>query len=167
MFNLNFLPFVDGLSWFHFTFCASELRLKKLFEERESLRDQVRRLLLNRFERFYFVRTVLMSVWTGEVAEVSAGSEDWRSPEYRGGGSGERDGFSPVGPAEWVPVLMFYLLENKIWSQFSCFSGDANRQISELKFKLVKSEQEVTALEQNVSIFIFCDLIWCKVSKLL
>ena len=28
--------------------------------------------------------------------------------------------------------------------------GDANRQISDLKFKLVKSEQEVTALEQNV-----------------
>ncbi|KAL4618054.1 leucine-rich repeat flightless-interacting protein 2-like isoform X3, partial [Arapaima gigas] len=28
---------------------------------------------------------------------------------------------------------------------------DANRQISELKFKLVKSEQEVTALEQNVA----------------
>uniref|UniRef100_A0A3Q1ER40 Leucine rich repeat (in FLII) interacting protein 1b n=2 Tax=Acanthochromis polyacanthus TaxID=80966 RepID=A0A3Q1ER40_9TELE len=27
---------------------------------------------------------------------------------------------------------------------------DANRQISDLKFKLVKSEQEVTALEQNV-----------------
>uniref|UniRef100_A0A3Q2Q5D5 Leucine rich repeat (in FLII) interacting protein 1b n=1 Tax=Fundulus heteroclitus TaxID=8078 RepID=A0A3Q2Q5D5_FUNHE len=28
--------------------------------------------------------------------------------------------------------------------------GDANRQISELKFKLVKSEQEVATLEQNV-----------------
>uniref|UniRef100_A0A3Q4H1U3 LRRF2 protein n=1 Tax=Neolamprologus brichardi TaxID=32507 RepID=A0A3Q4H1U3_NEOBR len=28
--------------------------------------------------------------------------------------------------------------------------GDANRQISDLKFKLVKSEQEVTTLEQNV-----------------
>uniref|UniRef100_A0A3B3SLB3 Uncharacterized protein n=1 Tax=Paramormyrops kingsleyae TaxID=1676925 RepID=A0A3B3SLB3_9TELE len=27
---------------------------------------------------------------------------------------------------------------------------DANRQISELRFKLVKSEQEVAALEQNV-----------------
>nr|XP_029502151.1 leucine-rich repeat flightless-interacting protein 2-like [Oncorhynchus nerka] len=27
---------------------------------------------------------------------------------------------------------------------------DANRQISDLKFKLVKSEQEVTALEQNI-----------------
>lgn len=34
----------------------------------------------------------------------------------------------------------------------SCFinAGDANRQISDLKFKLVKSEQEVAALEQNV-----------------
>ncbi|XP_070148499.1 leucine-rich repeat flightless-interacting protein 1 isoform X45 [Ovis canadensis] len=28
--------------------------------------------------------------------------------------------------------------------------GDANRQISDLKFKLAKSEQEITALEQNV-----------------
>ncbi|NXT26660.1 LRRF2 protein, partial [Syrrhaptes paradoxus] len=27
---------------------------------------------------------------------------------------------------------------------------DANRQISDLKFKLAKSEQEITALEQNV-----------------
>ncbi len=32
-------------------------------------------------------------------------------------------------------------------------SGDANRQINDLKFKLVKSEQEVTAFEQNVSSF--------------
>uniref|UniRef100_A0A8D2ZCJ8 Uncharacterized protein n=1 Tax=Scophthalmus maximus TaxID=52904 RepID=A0A8D2ZCJ8_SCOMX len=29
---------------------------------------------------------------------------------------------------------------------------DANRQLSELKFKLVKSEQEVAAMEQNVRI---------------
>lgn len=29
-------------------------------------------------------------------------------------------------------------------------AGDANRQISDLKFKLAKSEQEVAALEQNV-----------------
>ena len=33
-----------------------------------------------------------------------------------------------------------------------CPSGDANRQISDLKFKLVKCEQEVTTLEQNVSV---------------
>lgn len=32
------------------------------------------------------------------------------------------------------------------------FAGDASRQLSDLKFKLVKSEQEVTALEQNVSV---------------
>lgn len=31
------------------------------------------------------------------------------------------------------------------------FPGDSHRQISDLKFKLVKAEQEVTALEQNVS----------------
>ncbi|XP_031440134.1 leucine-rich repeat flightless-interacting protein 2 [Clupea harengus] len=30
-------------------------------------------------------------------------------------------------------------------------NGDANRLISDLKFKVVKSEQEVTALEQNIS----------------
>lgn len=30
-------------------------------------------------------------------------------------------------------------------------AGDASRQVSDLKFKLVKAEQEVTALEQNVS----------------
>lgn len=34
------------------------------------------------------------------------------------------------------------------------FSGDAGRQINDLKFKLVKSEQEITALEQNASYFI-------------
>lgn len=31
------------------------------------------------------------------------------------------------------------------------FPGDSNRVISDLKFKLVKAEQEATALEQNVS----------------
>ena len=30
------------------------------------------------------------------------------------------------------------------------FAGDASRQVNDLKFKLVKAEQEVTALEQNV-----------------
>lgn len=36
-------------------------------------------------------------------------------------------------------------------TRFSLSLGDANRQISDLKFKLAKSEQEITALEQNVS----------------
>lgn len=42
-------------------------------------------------------------------------------------------------------------------------SGDASRQINDLKFKLVKSEQEITALEQNASslIFIFYNIYFC------
>ncbi|CAN9498281.1 unnamed protein product [Ophioblennius macclurei] len=40
--------------------------------------------------------------------------------------------------------------ENGMDVQLLELQRDANRQISELKFKLVKSEQEVTALEQNV-----------------
>lgn len=31
------------------------------------------------------------------------------------------------------------------------FAGDANRQISEYKFKLSKAEQEITTMELNVS----------------
>ncbi|XP_061125424.1 leucine-rich repeat flightless-interacting protein 2 isoform X8 [Syngnathus typhle] len=41
-------------------------------------------------------------------------------------------------------------LENGADSHAVDLQRDANRQISELKFKLVKSEQEVTTLEQNV-----------------
>ncbi|KAK5890971.1 hypothetical protein CgunFtcFv8_018269 [Champsocephalus gunnari] len=76
-----------------------ELRLKKLFEEREGLRDQVRLLKSELDQR------------------SSSGSE------------GLQNGLDP------------HLLD---------LQRDANRQISDLKFKLVKSEQEVTTLEQNV-----------------
>ncbi|XP_071377155.1 leucine-rich repeat flightless-interacting protein 2-like [Centroberyx affinis] len=41
-------------------------------------------------------------------------------------------------------------LENGMDSHILDLQRDANRQISDLKFKLVKSEQEVTALEQNI-----------------
>ncbi|XP_029929387.1 leucine-rich repeat flightless-interacting protein 2 isoform X3 [Myripristis murdjan] len=41
-------------------------------------------------------------------------------------------------------------LENGLDSHILDLQRDANRQISDLKFKLVKSEQEVTALEQNI-----------------
>lgn len=46
------------------------------------------------------------------------------------------------------------------------FIGDPNRQVSDLKFKLVKSEQDITALEQNVSISSFCLLVCIVVSRL-
>ncbi|KAM8904914.1 leucine-rich repeat flightless-interacting protein 2 isoform 3-T3 [Spinachia spinachia] len=84
---------------------ALELRLKKLFEERESLRDQVR-LLKSQLDR-----------------RQKNGTDEVQNPE---GNDSEVDS---------------HLLD---------LQRDANRQISDLKFKLVKSEQEVTTLEQNV-----------------
>ncbi|GAA6098495.1 leucine-rich repeat flightless-interacting protein 2 isoform X7 [Tachysurus ichikawai] len=41
-------------------------------------------------------------------------------------------------------------LQNNLDSHIIDLQRDANRQISDLKFKLVKSEQEVAALEQNI-----------------
>ncbi|KAK7169098.1 hypothetical protein R3I93_005176 [Phoxinus phoxinus] len=43
------------------------------------------------------------------------------------------------------------VLENGADSNIMDIQRDANRQVNDLKFKLVKSEQEVTALEQNVT----------------
>ncbi|XP_054483335.1 leucine-rich repeat flightless-interacting protein 2-like isoform X1 [Anoplopoma fimbria] len=84
-----------------------ELRLKKLFEERESLRDQVRLLKSQLDQR-------------------------------------QKDGTDPVQNPEGDG------LENGVDSHLLDLQRDTNRQISDLKFKLVKSEQEVTTLEQNV-----------------
>lgn len=84
-----------------------ELRLKKLFEERESLQDQVR-LLKSQLDQ-----------------RQKNGTDGVQDPE---GGS----------------------LENGMDAHLLDLQRDANRQISDLKFKLVKSEQEVTTLEQNV-----------------
>ncbi|KAK2917227.1 hypothetical protein Q8A73_003973 [Channa argus] len=83
-----------------------ELRLKKLFEERESLEDQVRLL-------------------KSELDERQNRTDVVQNPEPGG-------------------------LENGLDSNLLDMQRDANRQISELKFKLAKSEQDVTALEQNV-----------------
>ncbi|KAJ8252814.1 hypothetical protein GJAV_G00205910 [Gymnothorax javanicus] len=54
--------------------------------------------------------------------------------------NGSEEGVSPEGD----------VLENGTDPVILDVQRDANRQISDLKFKLVKSEQEVTALEQNV-----------------
>ncbi|XP_077959973.1 leucine-rich repeat flightless-interacting protein 2 isoform X4 [Gasterosteus aculeatus] len=83
---------------------ALELRLKKLFEERESLRDQVRQLKSQLDRR-------------------------------------QKNGTDEVQNPEGDHLEDSHLLD---------LQRDANRQISDLKFKLVKSEQEVTTLEQNV-----------------
>ncbi|XP_060888639.1 leucine-rich repeat flightless-interacting protein 2 isoform X9 [Labrus mixtus] len=82
-----------------------ELRLKKLFEERESLLDQVRLLKCE--------------------LDQKNGTDGVQNAEVDG-------------------------QENGVDSHLLDLQRDANRQISDLKFKLVKSEQEVTTLEQNV-----------------
>lgn len=45
-------------------------------------------------------------------------------------------------------------------SFFSSVPGDANRQISEYKFKLSKAEQDITTLEQSVR----TTSVWCHVT---
>lgn len=94
-------------SWTYFFSAVSEFRLKKLFEERESLQDQVR-LLQSQLDQRQKI-----------VTEGVQNTENDR-------------------------------LENGMDSHLLELQRDANRQISDLKFKLVKSEQEVTTLEQNV-----------------
>ncbi|XP_034460051.1 leucine-rich repeat flightless-interacting protein 2 isoform X10 [Hippoglossus hippoglossus] len=84
-----------------------ELRLKKVFEERESLQDQVRLLKTQLDQR------------------QKKGSDGIENPEDE-------------------------TLENGMDAHLLDLQRDANRQISDLKFKLVKTEQEVTALEQNI-----------------
>ncbi|KAL8183847.1 UNVERIFIED_CONTAM: Leucine-rich repeat flightless-interacting protein 2 [Gekko kuhli] len=42
------------------------------------------------------------------------------------------------------------ILENGTEAHVVDIQRDANRQVSDLKFKLTKAEQEITALEQNV-----------------
>ncbi|XP_040888020.1 leucine-rich repeat flightless-interacting protein 2 isoform X5 [Toxotes jaculatrix] len=84
-----------------------ELRLKKVFEDRESLQDQVR-LLQSQLDQ-----------------RQKNGTDGVQNPEEDG-------------------------LENGMDSHLLDLQRDANRHISDLKFKLVKSEQEVTALEQNI-----------------
>ncbi|XP_028253504.1 leucine-rich repeat flightless-interacting protein 2 isoform X10 [Parambassis ranga] len=84
-----------------------ELRLKKLFEEREGLQDQVR-LLKSQLDQ-----------------RQKNGTDTIQNPDQDS-------------------------LENGTDTHLLDLQRDANRQISDLKFKLVKSEQEVAALEQNV-----------------
>ncbi|XP_033619885.1 leucine-rich repeat flightless-interacting protein 2-like [Fukomys damarensis] len=81
------------------------------------------------------------------------------------GGAGKRGRCARPGPAEGAPWSLAAPKPRDAEAQ-KCFfvgsqegqevfllpypSGDASRQISDLKFKLTKSEQEITALEQNV-----------------
>uniref|UniRef100_A0A8C4H1F8 Leucine rich repeat (in FLII) interacting protein 1a n=1 Tax=Dicentrarchus labrax TaxID=13489 RepID=A0A8C4H1F8_DICLA len=87
----------------------SEIRLRKLVDEREKMIEQVKKLKAQLDQK-----------------TQRNGTENTSSPD------GE-------------------ILENGNDPNILELQRDSNRQISDLKFKLVKAEQEVTALEQNVT----------------
>lgn len=93
-----------------------ELRLNKLFEERQSLQEQVKQL-----------RSQLDQRQRSRTDGVQGPEEEQQEQQEE---QEEESG-----------------LENGSLLELQ---REANRQISELKFKLVKSEQEVVSLEQNV-----------------
>uniref|UniRef100_A0AAQ4RZ21 Leucine rich repeat (in FLII) interacting protein 1b n=1 Tax=Gasterosteus aculeatus aculeatus TaxID=481459 RepID=A0AAQ4RZ21_GASAC len=105
---------------------ALELRLKKLFEERESLRDQVM------FPSGFIAQTIMSFINRVDVKVRQLKSQLDRR---------QKNGTDEVQNPEGDHLEDSHLLD---------LQRDANRQISDLKFKLVKSEQEVTTLEQNV-----------------
>uniref|UniRef100_A0A667ZNH7 Leucine rich repeat (in FLII) interacting protein 1a n=1 Tax=Myripristis murdjan TaxID=586833 RepID=A0A667ZNH7_9TELE len=87
----------------------SEIRLRKLVDEREKMIEQVKKL----------------------KAQLEQKTQR-NGMESGSGADGE-------------------ILENGTDPSILELQRDSNRQISDLKFKLVKAEQEVTALEQNVT----------------
>uniref|UniRef100_A0A3B4DFM0 LRR binding FLII interacting protein 1 n=1 Tax=Pygocentrus nattereri TaxID=42514 RepID=A0A3B4DFM0_PYGNA len=91
--------------WLNFT----EIRLRKLVDEREALLEQVKR-------------------FKGQLEQKQNTNNTEDDPK----------------PDEEV-------MENGTDTDVTDLQRDTNRQINDLKFKLVKSEQEVTALEQNVT----------------
>uniref|UniRef100_A0AAY5EFD1 Leucine rich repeat (in FLII) interacting protein 1a n=1 Tax=Electrophorus electricus TaxID=8005 RepID=A0AAY5EFD1_ELEEL len=91
--------------------CFSEIRLRKLVDERENLLEQVKSL-------------------KEQIEQKKTGQDQYI----------QLDGSNPERG----------VIENGTDADIMDMQRDANRLIGDLKFKLVKSEQEATALEQNV-----------------
>lgn len=91
------------------------------------------------------------------ISSGCCGSTRWSGPQHRAGtgltaaaacvlfatqpSTGQQAG-PPASPHTCIPAR---------GGLFSSLLGDANRQISEYKFKLSKAEQDITTLEQSVS----------------
>mgnify|MGYP007131649283 CR=1 FL=1 len=56
-------------------------------------------------------------------------------------------------------LLHSFISGDKYNSLLSSVLGDANRQISEYKFKLSKAEQDIATLEQSVSSFVMYQMV--------
>uniref|UniRef100_A0A673KT93 Leucine-rich repeat flightless-interacting protein 1-like n=1 Tax=Sinocyclocheilus rhinocerous TaxID=307959 RepID=A0A673KT93_9TELE len=116
-----------------------EIRLRKLVDERENLIEQVRCWQLQCFTLTF---SSLCAMYKHDFLFFSIQVKRLKGQlEQKKQKNGMEDSSSPEGD----------VLENGADSNIMDIQRDANRQINDLKFKLVKSEQEVTALEQNVT----------------
>ncbi|XP_069589473.1 leucine-rich repeat flightless-interacting protein 1 isoform X22 [Ranitomeya imitator] len=105
---------------------SMEIRLKKLMDERESFLEQIKKL-------------------KGQLGEKSSRNQSPENPDNENMENG-------------TDVQNIYRCTQLFRSrdtvtpslQETFLTGDANRQINDLKFKLTKSTQEITALEQNI-----------------
>ncbi|KAM9701132.1 leucine-rich repeat flightless-interacting protein 2-like isoform 2-T2 [Menidia menidia] len=98
-----------------------ELRFEKLLEEREDLRDQVKQLQ-TQLDQGGRVQTQMDQIRTQPDQGV------WKDPVQK-----------PEGG-----------LENGMDPQLLELQRDSSRQLSDLRFRLVRAEQEVASLEQKV-----------------
>ncbi|XP_040296860.1 leucine-rich repeat flightless-interacting protein 1 isoform X26 [Bufo bufo] len=105
---------------------SMEIRLKKLMDERESFLEQIKKLKGQLEEKSLRNR----SPENADIENMENGNDVQNL-------SSSTQLCRPRGTV--TPSL-----------QDSFLTGDANRQISDLKFKLTKSTQEITALEQNI-----------------
>ncbi|XP_077128440.1 leucine-rich repeat flightless-interacting protein 1 isoform X22 [Ranitomeya variabilis] len=105
---------------------SMEIRLKKLMDERESFLEQIKKL-------------------KGQLEEKSSRNQSPENPDNENMENG-----TDVQNI-YRCTQLFRSRDTVTPSLQETFStGDANRQINDLKFKLTKSTQEITALEQNI-----------------
>ncbi|KAG8559199.1 hypothetical protein GDO81_017264 [Engystomops pustulosus] len=105
---------------------SMEIRLKKLMDERESFLEQIKKLKF-------------------QLEEKSLRNRSPENPDIENMENG-----TDVQNVCRSPQLSRSRETATSSRQDTFLSGDANRQISDLKFKLTKSTQEITALEQNI-----------------
>ncbi|XP_073502777.1 leucine-rich repeat flightless-interacting protein 1 isoform X14 [Phyllobates terribilis] len=105
---------------------SMEIRLKKLMDERESFLEQIKKL-------------------KGQLGEKSSRNQSPENPDNENMENG-------TDVQNMYRCTQLYRSRDTVTPslQETFLTGDANRQINDLKFKLTKSTQEITALEQNI-----------------
>ncbi|XP_077610624.1 leucine-rich repeat flightless-interacting protein 2 [Crocuta crocuta] len=122
-----------------------DVRLRKLAGEKEELLSQVRRLKLQLEEERQRCSRGRGSAAARGPPHARSRCREGAAPWASTSGLGDRRVL-----ALGVRARRSHLL-SEMGPSLSSLPGDANRQISEYKFKLSKAEQDITTLEQNVS----------------